>query len=271
MSAAGSRSEAPQPRAEGEGRIAVAPGRGGTRLARLHQRGSAKILCPRHEGPGFEAVLLNTAGGLAGGDRFKWAAEAGAGARLTLATQAAERAYRAQPSETAMVETRLALEAGARIDWLPQETILFDGAALARRLEVDMAPDATLLAVEPVVFGRTAMGETVRRAAFADRWRIRRGGALLHAEALRLEGPVADILARPAVLGGGAAMATVLLVAPDAEARLEAVRAAGAAASAWDGRLVARFAAADGAALRRALIPVLMVLRGAALPRVWTI
>ena len=162
---------AAQPRAQGEAGAVMGP----KGLIGLRQQGSAKCFLPRTHAEAT-AVFLNTAGGLTGGDRFAYAAEARAGARLTATTQAAERVYRAQPGETARVSGRVTLGAGARLDWLPQETILFDGGALDRRLEVDMAEDARLLAVEPLVLGRAAMGETVHEARFRDAWRLRRGG-----------------------------------------------------------------------------------------------
>ncbi len=268
--------EARQPRAEGAAHVSVRQRRGESRLAELRQRGSAKCMIPSTPGR-IEAVLLNTAGGLTGGDRFEWSAEAGEGATLALATQTAERIYRAQPGEEAQVSTRLTLRAGARLDWLPQETILFDRGALRRRIEIDMAEDATFTGVEPLILGRAAMGETVREASFRDGWRLRREGRLIWADQLRLVGPVAGIAARPACLNGGIAAATVVHAGPGAEARLEAARnllqgreGVEAAASAFDGMICARIVARDGRALRRALVPLLEGLRGAALPRVWT-
>jgi urease accessory protein len=153
--------------------------------------------------------------------------------------------------------------------------ILFDRCAISRSLDVEMRSDARLLAVEPIVFGRAAMGEQVDRALFSDNWRIRRGGRLVYADALRLDGPVAETLARPGVLGGALACATVLYVAPDAEARVEEMRALlegpiEAGASAWDGLLTARIVAADGAALRTALTHLLIGFRDMALPRIWS-
>ena len=267
-----------QPRAEGEGRVAVRVARGRTRLRDLYQRGSAKILLPATAGPAFEAVVLNTAGGLTGGDRFEWRAEAAEGASLALSTQAAERVYRAQPGLEARVVTRLHAGPGATLDWLPQETILFDGGALRRRLEIDLDPSAAFTGIEPLILGRAAMGETVREAAFRDQWRLRIGGELVWADALRLVGPVADIAARPACFGGGIAAAALVHAAPGAPARLGELRAllAGhdgveAAASALDGLLTARFVARDGRALRRALIAVLGRFRAGPLPRVWTL
>ncbi|MEE3101727.1 MAG: urease accessory protein UreD [Pseudomonadota bacterium] len=266
-----------QPRAEGEGRVAVRLARGRSRLRDLYQRGSAKILLPTTEGAAFEAVLLNTAGGLTGGDRFDWRAEAAEGAALTLSTQAAERIYRAHPGEEAQVATRLTAGPGATLDWLPQETILFDGGALRRRLEIELDPTASFTGIEPLILGRAAMGETVREAAFRDRWRLRVGGELVWADALRLVGPVADIAARPACFGGGIAAATLVHAAPGAPARLAELRGllsghAGveAGASALDGLVAARLVARDGRALRRALIAVLSRFRAGPPPRVWT-
>ena len=265
-------------RAAGVGRIAVKAEAGVTRLARLYQEGCGKIRLPTDRAAaGLEAVLINTSGGLTGGDRMSWRAEAQDGARLTLTTQACEKIYRARPSvgQEGRAEVAVSLEVaeGARIDWLPQETILFDGAALARTLEADLAPGARLLAVEAVVLGRTAMGERVRAGLLRDRWRIRREGRLVFADDLRFEGPIAEVAALAPTLAGGKAFASLLLVADDAERRLGPVRAAigaAGAASAFDGKLFARIVAADGLSLRRALLPAIAALRdGEPCPRVW--
>lgn len=262
-----------QPRAQGRVEIGVRAQTGTTRLAHLYQQGSARCLMPQGEAAPT-AVLINTAGGITGGDRFAWQAEAGAGAHLVLATQTAERAYRAQPGETGRVETALTLGPGARLEWLAQETILFDGASLARRLTVEMAADARLLIVEPLVLGRAAMGETVARARFTDRWEIRRDGRLIRAEATRLCGPVAEIATRPAVLAGLRAVATILYAGPDAEQKLGIARALlptdCAGASLLRGTLSIRLAAPDGARLRSALRRFLTGFRDHPLPRVWT-
>lgn len=257
-------------RAHGAGRITVRAEGGRTRLSRLYQDGCGKIRLPR--GGDVEAVLINTAGGLTGGDRMDWAAEAGPGAALTLTTQACEKIYRARDG-VAEVRTALTLGEAAEVHWLPQETILFDEGALSRRLEADLGDGARLLAVEAVVLGRTAMDETVRQGRLRDRWRIRREGRLVFADDLRLEGPVADMSAKAPVLAGGRAFASILLVDDEAGRFLAPLRAALGplgGASAFDGKLFARLAAPDGFALRRALLPALEILRdGRALPRVW--
>jgi urease accessory protein len=259
-------------RAVGEGRIRVDALRGTSRLHRLYQDGCAKIRLPRDaESRGLEAVLLNTAGGLTGGDRLTWRADVAAGAELTLTTQACERIYRSTGA-AAEVWTHLSAGPNATLSWLPQETLLFDQGSLERRLDVELAAGARFLAVEAVVLGRTAMGEQVRFGRLRDRWRVRRAGRLAFADDLRLEGEIARVVAAPPLLAGGCAFASLLLVADDAQSRLSAVRDAlgpSGGASAFDGKLVARIAAADGRALRRVLAPALEALHGAALPRIW--
>lgn len=251
---------------------------GRTRLKDLYQRGAAKIRLPKVYGGPPEAVLLNTAGGLTSGDRLRFEAEVEAGAAAVVATQTAERIYRALPEEPeARVRNRLILGPGAALDWLAQETILFEGGRLRRRMEVEMAEDARLLAVEPLTLGREAMGEELRQGAFYDIWRIRRGGRLVYADALRLLEPIAERCARAAAWDGHRAMASLLLAAPGAEDRLEAVRAAlaglgpdlRAAASAGEGLVAARLTAPSGGGLMRALAILLERLRGAPTPRVW--
>ena len=266
----------PLQRARGAGRIAVGADGPVTRLARLYQDGCAKIRLPTdHSAKTLEAVLINSAGGLTGGDRMSWQVDVDAGAALTLSTQACEKVYRARDGR-AEVAVSLNAEAGARIDWLPQETILFDGGALARTLTAELAAGARLLAVEAVILGRTAMAETVRVGELRDRWRIRREGKLVFADDLHFGGDMTALTALTAlapVLGGAAAFASLLLVAEDAPrflAPLRAVLSPGGGASAFDGKLFCRIVAKDGLALRRILPPAIAALRdGEPCPRVW--
>jgi urease accessory protein len=156
--------------------------------------------------------------------------------------------------------------------WLPQETILFDRCALDRRLHVELAADAWFLGVESLVFGRAAMGESVALASLRDVIQVRRAGRLLLHDAIRLDGAVAATLQRAAIADGARAVATLVHVAPDTDAALDTVRDAlpNGGASAWDGMLVVRVLAADGASLRTAVVAALHVLRaGRPLPRVW--
>lgn len=263
-------------RAEGRLRLKFRTGANGqSRLDRCYQRGALKVRFPRPATATPEPVLINTAGGMTGGDRFRVSVELGDGAAATLATQAAEKIYRSTGDE-ACVDTLLTLGPRARLYWLPQETILFDGGRLARRLEVAMAGDARLIACEGVILGRAAFGETVRSATLTDNWHIRRDGRLIHAEALRLAGDIAELSAGHATLGGCRAFATILAVAPDAEQHLDRVRQAledspaTAGASAWNGLLAARIVTDDGRRLRAAMLAVLRAL-GIAPPRIWSI
>lgn len=260
-------------RARGLARLGVQHSRGRTRVEDLYQDGCAKVRLPKVHGTGpFEAVLLNTAGGLTGGDVFQTEVTAAPGSHVTVTTQACERVYRAVDG-TAQVETRLTIANGAKLNWLPQETILFDGGRIQRRLEVDLVQDATFIAVEPLVLGRVASGEGLGKGLFQDSWRVRRGGQLIYADETRVDGMIDEITARPAALNGDKAVATVLVVSIGAEDLLATARevlgTVQGGASAFDGMLVCRLIAADSYDLRTILIPFLTLLTGGPLPRVW--
>ena len=246
---------------------------GVTRRRLIHEDGSLRVRFPHCEDAALEAVIVNTAGGMAGGDRFGISLAVGTGASLIAGTAAAEKVYRSDGPASEVALT-LTVEDGAQLAWLPQETILFDRARLSRRIDIDLAASASLVVAEALVFGRAAMGETVEQGLLADRWRLRRGGRLVFAESVRLDGAIAERLACPAVAAGGIAIATVL-VAPGGEATLAAVRALEAqfagevGISAWNGIAVARLCAKDGAALRHDLVALLAALEQP-LPRLWT-
>jgi urease accessory protein len=263
------------PRTEGSVRLAFAPSAAGTALAGLHQSGAARVRFPKPPAAGTtEAVLLNTAGGLTGGDRIDIEVALAARCRATVTSASAEKIYRSLEGDT---ELRIRLDLGERacLAWLPQPTILFDRARLDRRTEVALATGATLLAAEILIFGRAAMGEDVHRGFCRDRWRVRRDGRLVFADTFRADGPIADILDRGATLDGARAAAMLLYAAPDAAVRLEQARALlqGAAsvagASTWNGLLVVRALARDGRTLQNDLEPLITGLSGAPLPRVW--
>lgn len=241
----------------------------------LRQSGSLKALFPRATGSAMQAVLVNTAGGVTGGDRFDLRAVAASGTHLTVTTQAAERAYRAQTGQTGVIRNQITVSANARLNWMPQETILFDGCALRRSLQADLTGDARLLLVEPLVFGRTAMGERLTNASLHDRIDIRRDGDPIFLDAVALNGDIAAHLARPAIADGAAAMASVVYVAPDAQAHLDPVRAllpaAAGASLVRPDILVTRVLAQDSHLLRTSLMPILERLSGDALPRPWMI
>jgi len=264
-------------RVNAEARIRFKQETGTTRLADLFQRGAAKVRFPKVYDAPPTAVLINTAGGLTGGDRLSFSVTSAARTHAIVTSQTAERAYWSKDG-SAEVAGRFDLESGAFVEWLPQETILFDRSSLKRRLSADLKDGARLMMIESVVLGRKAMGETVRSVLFRDSWRIRRNGRLAFADDIRLEGDPMDCLAGRATAGGGLAVATLLDCAEDAEDRLSGARAlleentpdaVQAAVSAWNGVLVTRFVAADGQVLRKTLTRFLTGYRGAELPRVW--
>jgi urease accessory protein len=260
-------------RAVGRIALAVAANAGVTRRSRVAEEGSLRVRCPGPPAAELEAVIVNTAGGVAGGDRFRLDIDVAPGARLVVTSAAAEKVYRTlEPAAT--IDVKLTVGAGGSLAWLPQETILFDRARLRRSIEVELAEDARLVLVEAIVFGRAGMGEAIEDCSLFDRWRLRRNSTLIHAEAVRIDGAVAATLAEPAVAKGGIAVATVLVV-PGDDATTESVRALGdefrgeVGASAWNGFAVVRLCAADGAALRHDLVSVLTAIRGGSLPRLW--
>ena len=256
-------------RATGRIALAVAAHDGVTRRARVHEAGSLRVRFP-NGGDALEAVIVNTGGGMTGGDRFSIEMTVGAGANLVAGTAAAEKIYRSTGPEVEM-EVRFDVHAGGRLAWLPQETILFDRARLSRRIEIDLADGASLLMAEAVLFGRTAMGEAMNQGLFADRWRLRRDGRLIFADGTRLDGVIAEKLDRRAVAAGGIALANVL-IAPAGEQTIAAVRAleflGEVGISAWNGIALARLVAREGAALRHDLVAIMGAL-GQAVPRLW--
>jgi urease accessory protein len=258
-------------RAEGSVTLAAAADHGATRRTHVAEQGSLRVRFPHAFSPELEAVLVNTAGGMAGGDRFDIDITAGVDARLLVGTTAAEKVYRSLGPAT-NVAVRLVASAGAMLRWLPQETILFDRARIHRRIEVDLAEGAALVLAEAVVFGRAAMGESVAQGELIDRWRVRIGGRLVFAESMHLGGGIAAKLAQRAVAAGGRALATVLIV-PGEAGHVEAVRALSFSGevgiSAWNGIAVARLVAPDALALRRDLAAVLAALATGPLPRLW--
>lgn len=259
-------------------RVAPAGGVGGpTRIVDLAEGGPLRLRCPRQGSERMlEGVLVNTGGGIACGDRFEVSVTVEAEGACLLTTTAAEKIYRSD-GPCAEIVNRVGLGPGARLDWLPQETILFDEARLTRRFEADLSPDASLLVAEIAVFGRAARGERLRQALFEDVWRIRRDGRLVYADQLRLDGGVSDLMKRRAIGGGAGAVATLLDLSPGAEARLDEARTLldampeglEAGASAWNGHLAVRMLAPLVSPLREGAARFLAAWRGAPMPRVW--
>lgn len=253
-----------------------------TVLDDLYQRSPGRVLLPHvPAGSPPEAVLLNTAGGLTGGDRMRIDVRAEAGADAVVTTQAAEKLYRAIDSD-ARIEVSLTVDDGATLEWLPQETIAFNGGRMRRRIDIALAGDSRLLLCESLTLGRGAHGESVLQGALNDRWRVRRDGRLIWADALRLTGDIAELARRAPLLGGARAMATLLFAAPDPEQwrdRLRDLSLPGevrCGIGALPGLLVVRLLAGAVTALRRSLALLLADLRMAALgraqglPKMWS-
>jgi urease accessory protein len=260
-------------RARGSVTFDVQQVEGVTRRRHLHESGSLRVRFPSSEGDGLSAVFVNTAGGVAGGDRFDIEIAVGQGSRLAVTTAAAEKIYRAQ-GPAARLNIALKAANGSHLAWLPQETILFDRARVSRRIDIDLADGASLLLCEIVVFGRAAMGERMQSGEFVDRWRMRRGGRLVFAENIRLDGDIGKKLTKPAIAKAGVAIGTALIV-PGDEALVERIRELAKSfggevgVSAWNGFAMARFCAQDAARLRADMMAVLGRASDSALPRLW--
>ena len=262
-------------RAKGAARLVTKSASNKTRLDIFFQESAAKIRIPESYDGRMEAVLINTSGGLTGGDCIAWQVEAGADTHVTVTTQACERVYKSSGGH-AEVATMLKAGANASLHWLPQETILFDQGALRRTLDVDLAETAEFIGLEAVLLGRKAMGEIVESGLFRDRWRVRQGDRLIHAEDVCLSGDLRALVAKSPVLHGNQAFATLVYCGARAEALISPLRKlfgdASAGVSVWNNKLLIRLVASEGFELRKMLIPAISLLRnGDPAPRVWSL
>ena len=245
------------------------------KLAELYQSGCARLMLPKTYGNMTEAVMLNTAGGITGGDRLDVTIQADSSA-LVATTQTAERLYQSS-TEPAKIDIRLRAEQAATLHWLPQETIIFEGAELDRTICLDMSADSCCLLAETLILGREAMGENVGNCHFTDKWRLYRDGQLFHAESLRLTDRIAEIMAAPAGGNGARILSTILYAGRDAEQMADTVRAAvensssNCAASYWEDRLVIRLISPHAPTARKDIHNILCILRQQPMPRVWQI
>lgn len=266
-------------RSIGEGRLAIKQENGKTRIADLYQKANAKIRVPKTYDRSLEAVLINTSGGMTGGDQLSWNIDAGANSHAIITTQACEKIYKSQ-SGTANVQTLIRVAENASVEWLPQETILFDQGKLRRTIDVELAETASFIGLEAVVLGRQAMEEPARNIVLSDRWRIKRGEHLIHADDVRMQGNIEELALHPSILGGAASYATLIICLPAAqqdqsEALVDEMRNAAAPTAAWGindlgNKIVARFVAHDMYALRQTLVPVLTAARtNREVPKVW--
>ena len=261
----------PLNRANGSVRLSIKPKGNKSGIETLYQAGALKAVFPRT--PDMTCVLVNTAGGITGGDQFSTQAHVLPGAKLTLTTQAAERAYRARPHETGTVRTTLCADETATLRWLPQETILFDRCNLNRCLTVKLTGQADALIVEPMIFGRAAMGENQIDGSVRDRIEIFQDDQPIYIDSWSMSGDLSAQMARPAIGGGSTTLASLIWVSPQAETSLDAVRtllpeSAGASLRAPN-MLCVRMLAKDGYNMRKSLLPVLDYLTQNSLPTCW--
>jgi urease accessory protein len=250
-------------------------GSNGTAIQDLKESGGYRLKFPHAQV--CEATIVNTGGGMAGGDHLHMCLDLGKNAHVVCSTQSAEKIYRSDGA-VSTIENRFHLADHAHLVWIPQETILFDRARLRRQLSVNMSSSAQFLACEILFFGRHAMGEILRDAEFFDHWDIRRDEHLIYAERLRLHGDVQKHLDRKAVGDGARAFATLLLVSQKAESRLDDFRnfmnqnpedSVEWGASAWNGLLCLRALSSNPFVLRRLMVVCLTYFNQNPLPRVW--
>ena len=264
-----------QPRARGFVKLSAKYVEGRSRIDKLHQSGSLKVLFPRNQTSFLQAVTVNTAGGATGGDQFKIDATVKKNARLTLTTQAAERAYMAQEFTAASIQNKVTVEKNAQLHWMPQETILFENSNLSRSLVIDMHETSKCLLVEPLVFGRIASGERLNSVKIRDHIEIRKNGYIHFLEKLFLSNNITEHLRSATIANGANVMVLVVYIGSDAGKLLPVVRSmlpetAGASLVKKD-TLVLRALAPNSYEMRHFLIPVLKRLSGNLLPKPWMI
>jgi len=250
-------------RAEGFGRIVLSGTESGTRIVDVFERSPIRIMFPRISGAAVEeAVFVNTAGGIAGGDRIESDVTALADASITVTSQAAEKVYRAL-NEPARIATKLRVCAAAKLAWLPQETIVFNRGRLRRETAIEVSSGAEMLALEWLVLGRVAHGEEMIGGHITDSWRVKKDGRLIWADAFRTTDEVFPHLHRKAVFSNSKAVGTLVFFGPDLDARLEFLRdiarslACHCAATVVRGLMIVRFAAQVPSDMRPGLRHVL--------------
>ncbi|MGE8940275.1 urease accessory protein UreD [Leptospira interrogans] len=263
-----------QVRAVGRVEISCGSGPTGTRLVDLVEQGGYRVKFPDPTGTAIEPVIINTGGGVAGGDRLDIDIRANEGAHVATSTATAERIYRSSGADT-YVTINLHAADGAILSWLPQATILFSGARLSRRFNIDVSGGARLLMAEATVFGRVASGETMGPGIYRDDWRVRRDGRLLFAESVRMDGHIGDTIAKTAVMNGARSSGLMLYVGADAEDRRADLRESLQSRSgihgisAWNGMLVLRVLAGGLSDVHDLMQQAIKALTRAPLPRTW--
>ena len=242
-------------------------------IARMYQAGSSKILLPKTYTPLKEAVLINTAGGITGGDKFEIKLNL-ASSKIVATTQTAERLYNSIGS-TANINIHLTIDEGSTLHWLPQETIFFDGALIDRNIRVDMAATSDVVFLETIIFGRQAMGEIVQNGEFRDNWRFYRDGTLFHSEVVCLQSDIDQLLKECAGGNGATTLSTIIVAGKKTEYKKNKVMPlvnrfrSTFGISYWEDKLILRMLNSDPYILKKEINFLLQELLEQPLPQVW--
>ena len=255
-------------RSEGRVEISFQKDETGTQLKHLFQSGCGRVRFPSVDNQRYpEAVMINTAGGLTGGDVMTFDVTVHEDAELTVTGQAAEKIYKSIGPDVS-VQATLQVDKNAYLEWLPQETILFDQARLKRVNKINLTSSSRLLAVEATVLGRLAHGEIVRNGSLIDGWEIRQENKLVWYDRFRFEGHMDNILRRPALLDGAKAFATIVVAAPETAAYVEIARKTAdtvtsrmGVTSFEEGLVIIRLLDKDPQSLRKSLVYIVQKLR----------
>ncbi len=268
---------------KGTVQISVRRAEDGRQIADYYQQSPLRVFLPYSYGGDYlEIVLGNTAGGVVAGDELSVSAETKDNAAAIFTTQAAEKVYRSAGADTRMTINLIA-GADSCLTWIPQETILFDGVRLRRRLDIEIEREASILAGEMLFFGRAAKGEKFTHGMVHDEWRVRYAGELRWADNLHLAGNVQHQLKSSVGFDGSNAMASLIYVAPDNSANVDLARSllqeakCRAAITLIGEVLIARWLGKDPAELKQSYIDfVLNFVSNAntkpfSLPQVWRV
>lgn len=253
---------------------------GSTRLTHRRHHGPLLVQRPFYpEGPVCHVYLIHPPGGVVGGDRLELDLVCQPGAHAVVTTPAANKFYRSDGRE-ARQRQRLTVAAGATLEWLPQEQIVFQGARVDALTRVDLGADARFIGWETTCLGRPASGEGFATGALRQRLELWRDGRPLLLDRLRLSGGGAE-LAQAWGLGGASVLGTLLAVGADDAAVARAREVLGddsgpVAITRVHDVLVARYLGHSAeqarlvfAALWAVLRP-LLIGRDACEPRIWT-
>jgi urease accessory protein len=199
-----------------DARLALAFERTGERSVMTHREHHGPLVVQKPlypEGPGVcQCVIVHPPAGIAGGDRLSLDVAVGRDAFVQLTTPGATKWYRSEELQASQV-LRVRVDEGATFEWLPQGTIVYDGAIAASEVRIDLAATSTFIAAEVVSLGRRAAGERFRCGQWRQRFDIAREGALIWSERGVLD-PTAGLIASPVGLNGAPVFGTFVAVGP---------------------------------------------------------